>query len=285
MQTIPIRNIEISIAKNNFVENFNIRSITSILNGKDIEQETHRHSFYFVLVLEKGKGEHIIDFQPFPVNNNSIFILRPSQVHSLNLKKDSKGYLMSFQPDFFAVSYKQTDQLLRKVSRINHYDLNEKNFSKISNSLHKIFEEFNHQQEAYQKVIKAHLEILFIELCRNKTIDTVNKPLLYKQERLDEFLQLLETKIDKHKQVSKYAELLNLSTYQLNSITKTLLGKSCSKLINEQIILEAKRQLLATSNQVNQIAFCLGYEDSSYFNRFFKNQTNYSPENFRKNFK
>ena len=79
--------------------------------------------------------------------------------------------------------------------------------------------------------------------------------------------------------------MLNLSTYQLNAITKTTLGKTCSDLINEYIILESKRYLLATSNQVNQIAYHLGYEDVSYFIRFFKKHTGYSPETFRHNSK
>ena len=51
------------------------------------------------------------------------------------------------------------------------------------------------------------------------------------------------------------------------------------------MILEAKRNLLATSNLVNQIADDLGHEDVSYFIRFFKKHTGYSPEAFRQNFK
>jgi len=78
---------------------------------------------------------------------------------------------------------------------------------------------------------------------------------------------------------------LNLSSFQLNAITKATLGKNCSELINEYVILESKRYLLATSNQVNQIADHLGYEDISYFTRFFKKHTGYSPEAFRNNFK
>ncbi|NQX56713.1 helix-turn-helix domain-containing protein [Pedobacter panaciterrae] len=50
--------------------------------------------------------------------------------------------------------------------------------------------------------------------------------------------------------------------------------------MNEYIILEAKRQLLATSSQVSQIACYLGYEDISYFIRFFKKHTGTSPEAF-----
>jgi AraC family transcriptional regulator, transcriptional activator of pobA len=75
--------------------------------------------------------------------------------------------------------------------------------------------------------------------------------------------------------------MMNLSVYQLNAITKATLSKTCSDLITQQIILEAKRCLLATSHQVNQTAYRLGYEDVSYFIRFFKKQTGYSPEAFR----
>ena len=95
----------------------------------------------------------------------------------------------------------------------------------------------------------------------------------------------METHIATDKQVSQYADRLNLSVYQLNSITKNLLGKTCSVVIDDQIILESKRLLLATSNQISQIAFELGYEDVSYFIRFFKKHSGFSPEAFRNNFK
>ena len=97
----------------------------------------------------------------------------------------------------------------------------------------------------------------------------------------DLFLDLIEENILKYKQVSKYAEMLNLTVYQLNAITKGLLNKNASELINEYIILESKRNLLATSNLVSQIAYNLGFEDTSYFIRFFKKHTGYTPEIFR----
>jgi AraC-like DNA-binding protein len=78
--------------------------------------------------------------------------------------------------------------------------------------------------------------------------------------------------------------MLHLSPYQLNAITKSMLGKTCSELIHEYIILGSKRQLLATSNQVSQIAYQLGYEDVSYFTRFFRKHTGLSPEAFRHHF-
>jgi AraC-like DNA-binding protein len=76
---------------------------------------------------------------------------------------------------------------------------------------------------------------------------------------------------------------MNLSPYQLNEITKSSIGRTASELINDHIILQAKRNLLATPNQIKDIADILGYEDVSYFIRFFKKHTGLSPESFRRN--
>ncbi|MBL7864795.1 MAG: helix-turn-helix domain-containing protein, partial [Cyclobacteriaceae bacterium] len=140
------------------------------------------------------------------------------------------------------------------------------------------------EKEGYREVIRAQLDIFFIEFVRNRkqgkptaTVDT------YEQERLDEFMQLIETNVAIKKQVSDYTEMLNISSYQLSAITKRALGKTPSELIDDHIILESKRYLLATPDQVNQIAWHLGYEDPSYFIRFFKKHTGYSPEAFRSN--
>jgi len=138
----------------------------------------------------------------------------------------------------------------------------------------------------YFDIKKANLSIFFVELTRYREnqIKPENKNTMFTQERLDEFLELLENNISKNKQVSEYADMLNLSTFQLNSMTKSNLGKTCSTLIDEQIILEAKRYLLATTEQVKEIAYNLGYKDVSYFIRFFKKHTGQTPEAYRINF-
>ena len=157
-------------------------------------------------------------------------------------------------------------------------------FNKLLSVLTYIFNEFTAKQEGYIEVVKANLEIFFVEFIRQgrNPCDVSKAASTYSQERLEDFLELLGTHLTNLKQVSQYADLLCLSTYQLNAITKATIGKPASQLINEQIILEAKRYLLATHNQVKDIADHLGYEDISYFIRFFKKHTGYSPDAFRK---
>lgn len=285
MKNIPVRHIKATQKEPVFTENFSIRDIRDLLAGKDMVQELHRHDFSYILALKKGTGDHEIDFTSYKICNHSVFLMRPGQVHQLKLKAGSTGYLVEFKNDFYPPHNKASNQLLRKASSVNLYQPDANRFKKLLSILAYIFLEYTGKQEGYQEVIKANLGILFIELIRQNSKSLSNNVNSYTQDRLEEFLELLETQISTHKQVSHYADMLNLSSYQLNAITKVTLGKTCSELINEHIILESKRYLLATSNQVNQIAWQLGYEDVSYFIRFFKKQTGYSPEAFRHNFR
>ncbi len=287
MKDIPIRKINSRQQEPNFSESFGIRDLRDILAGKDMVQALHRHDFFFLLALKKGIGRHVIDFTPYQVNDYSVFFMRPGQVHELTLKSECVGYLMEFRIDFYAPHDKVSNQLLRKASNRNLCQLDAKRFKKLFSLLAYIFQEYSDKKEGYQEVIKANLGIFFIELVRQRKDpkDPSGKVNLYLQERLEALLELLETHVATHKQVSEYADMLHLSAYQLNAITKATLGKTCSELINEYIILESKRYLLATSNQVNQIAYHLGYEDVSYFIRFFKKHTRYTPEAFRNNFR
>jgi AraC family transcriptional regulator, transcriptional activator of pobA len=287
MNPIPIRHINPTQKEPSLSGSFSIRDVEDLLAGKDMVQELHRHDFFYILALKKGRGNHEIDFTPYKVADHSVFFMRPGQVHQITLKAGSAGYLMEFNTDFYYPHDKVSNQLLRKASNKNLCQLDADRVKKLLVILNSIFQEYTDKQEGYEEVIKANLGILFIELVRHRqnVESPSNNNTLYPQERVEQLLELIEKHIASHKQVSHYAEMLNLSSYQLNAITKATLGKTCSELINDYIILECKRYLLATSNQINQVAYHLGYEDVSYFIRFFKKHTGHSPEAFRHNFK
>ncbi len=286
MKTIPIRSIQPHESKANLLEGFKIRSVEEVLAGKDMSQDLHRHDFYFILAVCKGSGIHTIDFVEHPIKTNAIFLMRPGQVHKLQLKAGSEGYLLEFSKDFQFLS-KTGNELLRKATHRNYCPLDKMGISALCAILQTMLVEFHTKQEGFENVIKANLEVFFIQYLRYRQRDQktdINKANHYQQEKLQEFLDLLEANIHTEKHATAYADMVSLSPFQLNSITKNLLGKTVADLIEDQILLEAKRHLLATSNQVNQIAFQLGYEDVSYFIRFFKKLTGHTPEAFRKNF-
>ena len=287
MKIIPIRHINSAERKQNDLGRFSIRDVQHMLNGKHLVHDLHKHDFFFILALLKGNGIHEIDFVQYDVHDHSIFILRPGQVHKLELKEDNTGFLMEFDLSFYQPKHTITNQRWEKASGKNYCKVDAPRFNKLHSVLSNIFDEFTLKQEGYAEAIKANLDLFFIEYIRqSRNPTTIAKTESnYTQERFEQLLHLLEANIGSMKNVSQYADMLNLSSYQLNAITKASVAKTVSDLINEQIILEAKRNLLATSNQIKDIADHLGYEDVSYFIRFFKKHTGHSPEAFRKNFK
>lgn len=287
MKGIPVRSIDPIRKEVGTSGGFLIRHARELLSAGDMVQELHRHSFFYILALEKGAGEHSIDFISYPVGDHTVFIMRPGQVHQIILKSESRGYLMQFNSDFYQPVEKAAGQILKKAISRNFYRLGPEGSQKAFAVLRTILEEYSNKQENYLEAIKSGLNVFFIELLRQHPVpqNLSNTNGEYVQERLEEFQELLRRYITAHKQVAFYLDKLHLTAYQLNAITKATLDKTCSEVINDYIILEAKRYLLATSNQVTQIAWHLGYEDVSYFIRFFRKHTGYSPESFRHNFK
>ena len=81
--------------------------------------------------------------------------------------------------------------------------------------------------------------------------------------------------------VKEYANHLNVS---VKTLTNSVDASSCStplKIINDKSILEAKRQLCYTDLKIKEIAFRLGFDEPSYFLKFFKRQTGILPAEFR----
>src|SRR5687768_8229306 len=159
MEKIPVRQIKLTQTQNGFSESFSIRDVKELLAGKDMVQELHRHDYFHILALQKGTGDHEIDFKKHKVGDNSVFFLRPGQVHQLTLKSDSTGYLIQFQTDFYHPRDKLSRQLMRKASNKNFSQLDASGFTKLLAALTYMSREYASKPEGYQEVIKANMGI------------------------------------------------------------------------------------------------------------------------------
>lgn len=95
------------------------------------------------------------------------------------------------------------------------------------------------------------------------------------------FNLLVEAHFKVEHSVSFYAELLCKSPKTLSNLFAIYKQKTPSQIIQQRIILEAKRLLLYTDRSIKHITFELGFEDVSYFSNFFKKNTNIAPSDFR----
>jgi len=82
--------------------------------------------------------------------------------------------------------------------------------------------------------------------------------------------------------VSEYAELLHVTPKYLSEVVKEESSSTALEHIHEQVMREARNQLLHTHKSAKEIAYHLGFTTPSQFGRFFKRKTEQSPIQFRK---
>ena len=128
------------------------------------------------------------------------------------------------------------------------------------------------------------LNILLIQLerTRRKTVQQ-QKHLTEHAHIYQAFITLLEQDYKQQHQVSHYANALHLSPRQLSDIVRRFSGKTGKQLIQERLILEAKRYLQHTNASVKEIAYTLSYNDPSYFSKVFKQIAGIAPHAYKGN--
>lgn len=153
----------------------------------------------------------------------------------------------------------------------------------IIDIINRIQKEFASDHSDKIQVIASWMS-LFLISCRRLYLNQVpsGEKQAVKNETIKKFRKLVEEKFTENKSVSEYAVLLNITPGHLNDTMQKELGKTASELIHERIILEAKRLLYHSEKSIKEIAAVLNYEDPSYFTKFFKTQTESTPEQFRK---
>ncbi len=103
------------------------------------------------------------------------------------------------------------------------------------------------------------------------------------RKHVNRFMALIEQDYSTAKDASVYAEFMGITYKTLNRICRQIVGMSPKQIIDAQTILEAKRRLVIEKTKVTELAYQLGFEDSSNFVKYFKKHTTVTPHQFRKN--
>ncbi|ATL42482.1 helix-turn-helix domain-containing protein [Elizabethkingia sp. HX WHF] len=81
--------------------------------------------------------------------------------------------------------------------------------------------------------------------------------------------------------VTYFAEKANLSANYFGDVIKHFTGISPQDHIRDNIIQTAKNKLSQTSLSVSEIAYSLGFDYPTYFTRFFRKETGFTPSVYR----
>ena len=255
--------------------------------AKPILTNPHRSGFYHIIWFQDCNVTHLVDFKHVKIKPHSLLFLNKDIVHRFDDKVQLKGKVILFTDTFFCKT--EADfRFLRKsilfhdllsVSQI-HIDHQSESFTSLvqlmETELQKVGDDL--QANILQNFLRNFLLLSEREI-RHQNLNTINKGPDLDSVLL--FRDLLEENFKKHKQVNYYAKEILLTEKRLNVATTKVLGKSPKEVVDERVILEAKRILVHTAESVKEIAYQLGFEEPTNFVKYFKKHTAVTPTEFR----
>jgi AraC-like DNA-binding protein len=230
------------------------------------------------------------DFADYDFNANSLFAFAPYQPYMFSAGSGIKGIAVYFHPEFFCI-YKHHKEvsgngvLYNNIYQPPFVAVDENSAGTFKMLAEQIKTEMQKPELAQHELLVSYLKIFLINAARLKTQQQPVAAESIKDDKEPFILQKLKDAIEanfktKHSPAD-YAEMLYISPKALAKIIKSHFNKTLSSLINERIIIEAKRELYLTGKTVKEIAWELGYEDEYYFSRFFKVNADVSPQLYR----
>ncbi len=239
------------------------------------------------MIWSKEDDTHlIIDGQAFHLLKDQLIFL--TEFHKVEIKRVDKVRLIRFNRPFYCIHDNDSEVgckglLFFGASNVPRIHIPKEDLDKFET----VYKMFVMEMESKDKLQIEMLQMMlkrFIILCTR----------LYKEQsvdnKLDEpqidlvrsFSYLVEMHYKEKHGVAEYADLLNKSPKTLSNVFSKHQEKRPLQIIQERILLEARRLLAYSDSSVKEIAYELGFDSIQGFSRLFKNKEGVSPVDYRK---
>lgn len=241
---------------------------------------------YIILYAQKGSSV-TTDFVEYKTERDTLFFFSIGQ--QFQIGDNSKAALIYFNPEFYCIAFHDKELtcdgiLFNNVFETPYITLTDDEKNSFSRIVEEIRQELKKDDYWTEEMTRTKLKELIITASRSWLIRTPEQKDLGKTEDSvsRRFSRLVEENYHRFHSVAGYTKLLFVSSKTLYRKVVDERGLSPNTIIKNRIILQAKRLLVNTDLTLKEIAVQLGYEDQSYFVRFFKIQTGKPPIEFRK---
>jgi AraC family transcriptional activator of pobA len=248
----------------------------------------HRHTYYMVSYITSGTGTHVIDCCSYPLRAETLYFLRPDQVHAWEYGSLPSGYVLAFSEDFLRAQanrdglarYAEIFNDLADVAALQLSSAQARSFRPI---IEELVREYRESATDHSSIMQAYLQVLLARAHRLLPANAAHQaraggsgPLVRR------FTDLVAHSGGAHHTVRDYSGRLGVTPSHLAETVKEVTGRTPGQIIRQAQIVEAKRLLRHTEQNMAQIAYELGFKDTAYFGRFFKRETGITPGEFRR---
>jgi len=247
----------------------------------------HRHKFHEVIIILDGSDVYSADFKDYAITSPCVILVPSGTCHQWQNSKNLKGVVLAFDLEFLGLRSRSegVSKLLRSsIPPVTA--LNDEVLEALTPHLKRIESEWENKLANRATAIHAALTLILIDLQRHiesqqssHLVHSSKAQLLYA-----DFLEILDQTWKTSPRPKDLADALRISPDHLSATLREVTGSNTSNLISERILLEAKRLLAHSRLSIAEVAYATGFEDPSYFARFFKRNAGATPKEFREQF-
>ena len=256
----------------------------------------HSHNYIEMVYMCKGHTTHIINREKIFLKEGEILILNQNAIQEIfPAGKEDIAINFIILPevfdDFFSViggENKIHDFLISSLSK-EYKDVSYLHFQThgmiiIQNIIENIILMILEKKFKNNLIIKNYMEILFLTLLGNSEIIKSDESVYEKYEKnlVSSILNYIDTYY-KDGTLKELVSIIGQKAYFISRILKKYTNCNFKELIQRKKLERAAYLLLETGLPIEKILSAIGYRNSSFFYRKFKEKYKVSPKNYRKN--
>jgi len=242
----------------------------------------HRHNnLYQLFWLATGRGTARFDTQTLDLQSPCIAVVPERCVHEFEWSQDSTGFALSLASVLIHELHAQlglSDSMFRQAAVLEVHD--ETDF--VDALFRQIQIEYARERELQEMALESLARSLAVWIARRAPASPRSKPARRGKLHFGRFTGLVEQHHKEQWTVAGYAHAIGVSASHLNAICQERAGASAKRLIQDRVLLAARRELAYTDKSIADVAASLGFTEASYFTRFFKRRMHMTPKQYRR---
>lgn len=247
--------------------------------------ETERVEFFLALVATHGQGQHLVDFERFPMRAGQVVFVRPGQVQQWQLLEGFEADLLLVDPAVVqptaTVSLPAAAALLRLEDWPSHFKMRTQEFAAWKSLAAMLRRELDQPQLDELSAAMARELLLCLMLTMSRSATRLTAAITPQAELIRGLRHELEARINTRPSVALLARSLRVSTSTLTRTCNEVLGHSAKEMVDRRVALEAQRLLVHSMATSVAIGEQLGFSEPTNFVKFFRRLVGTTPEAFR----